>query len=138
MSKLQNEKHGGDECESEENETVSEDSNIFMDKLNENMMESVIISDSPNNSEDDTGDLGCLPEMVKQMEVKVLHAAEGETGQEVINTESETERGVAPQDISDAGIDDQPTLKEKLIEAEAIDKLKVGTDAELSSISNSI
>uniref|UniRef100_A0ACB8GD66 Trafficking protein particle complex subunit 12 n=1 Tax=Sphaerodactylus townsendi TaxID=933632 RepID=A0ACB8GD66_9SAUR len=129
---------GGDEFESEENETISEDSNIFMDKLNENMMESVIISDSPINSEDDTGDLGCLQEMVKQMEVKDLHAAEGETGKEAINTESTIEHEAAPQDISDAGIDGQPTLNEELIEAEAIDELKVGTDAELSSISNSI
>nr|XP_036286185.1 trafficking protein particle complex subunit 12 [Pipistrellus kuhlii] len=49
---------GGDEFGSEENETVSDDSNNFADKLSEHMMESVLISDSPNNSEDDTGDLG--------------------------------------------------------------------------------
>lgn len=51
---------GGDEFGSEENETTSEDSNNFVDKLNEHMMESVLISDSPNNSEDDAGDLSCL------------------------------------------------------------------------------
>lgn len=50
---------GGDEFGSEENGTVSDDSNNFADKLSEHMMESVLISDSPNNSEeDDTGDLG--------------------------------------------------------------------------------
>ncbi|ELK32769.1 Tetratricopeptide repeat protein 15 [Myotis davidii] len=49
---------GGDEFGSEENEAVSDDSNNFADKLSEHMMESVLISDSPNNSEDDTGDLG--------------------------------------------------------------------------------
>lgn len=49
---------GGDEFGSEENETISDDSNNFVDKLSEHMMESVLISDSPNNSEDDTGDLG--------------------------------------------------------------------------------
>lgn len=129
---------GGDECESEENETISEDSNIFLDKLNENMMESVLISDSPNNSEDDAGDLGCLQEMVKQMEVKDLHAAEGESGKEATHAETEIEHEVDPQGVSDAGMDDQPTLKEELVEAEAAGELKVGTDAELSSMSNSI
>ncbi|XP_005867345.1 PREDICTED: trafficking protein particle complex subunit 12 [Myotis brandtii] len=49
---------GGDEFGSEENEAVSDDSNNFADRLSEHMMESVLISDSPNNSEDDTGDLG--------------------------------------------------------------------------------
>ncbi|XP_066241919.1 trafficking protein particle complex subunit 12 [Saccopteryx leptura] len=49
---------GEDEFGSEENETMSEDSNNFMDKLSEHMMESVLISDSPNNSEEDMGDLG--------------------------------------------------------------------------------
>ncbi|XP_054847740.1 trafficking protein particle complex subunit 12 [Eublepharis macularius] len=129
---------GGDEFESEENETISEDSNIFLDKLNENMMESVIISDSPNNSEDDTGDLGCLQEVVKQMEVKDLHAAEGEAGKEAISDESGIEHEGASQDISNAGVDDRSTLKEEFIEAEAVDKLKVGTDAELSSVPNSV
>ncbi|XP_030167581.1 trafficking protein particle complex subunit 12 isoform X1 [Lynx canadensis] len=56
---------GGDEFGSEENETISEDSNHFVDKLNEHMMESVLISDSPNNSEDDTGELGCLQDVVE-------------------------------------------------------------------------
>uniref|UniRef100_A0A673VA17 Trafficking protein particle complex subunit 12 n=1 Tax=Suricata suricatta TaxID=37032 RepID=A0A673VA17_SURSU len=56
---------GGDEFGSEENETVSEDSSNFVDKLNEHMMESVLISDSPNNSEDDAGELGCLQGVVE-------------------------------------------------------------------------
>ncbi|KAK9411276.1 trafficking protein particle complex subunit 12 [Crotalus adamanteus] len=46
---------GGDESASEENENMAEDSSNFIDKLSEHMMESVVISDSPNNSEDDTG-----------------------------------------------------------------------------------
>ncbi|XP_039113305.1 trafficking protein particle complex subunit 12 [Hyaena hyaena] len=56
---------GGDEFGSEENETISEDSNNFVDKLNEHMMESVLISDSPNNSEDDAAELGCLQGVVE-------------------------------------------------------------------------
>lgn len=47
---------GGDEFGSEENETVSEDSNTFADRLAEHLMESVLISDSPNSSEDDAGE----------------------------------------------------------------------------------
>nr|XP_012321732.2 trafficking protein particle complex subunit 12 isoform X1 [Aotus nancymaae] len=49
---------GGDEFGSEENESASEDSSPLVDKLNEHMMESVLISDSPNNSEGDAGELG--------------------------------------------------------------------------------
>lgn len=48
---------GGDELGSEENETLSEGSD-GVGKLAEHMMESVLISDSPNNSGDDAGDLG--------------------------------------------------------------------------------
>ncbi|XP_035129222.1 trafficking protein particle complex subunit 12 isoform X3 [Callithrix jacchus] len=53
---------GGDEFGSEENESASEDSGPLVDKLNEHMMESVVISDSPNNSEGDAGDLGRVRE----------------------------------------------------------------------------
>ncbi|XP_053565703.1 trafficking protein particle complex subunit 12 [Bombina bombina] len=53
---------------SEENVTISEDSGNFLDKLNDQMMESVIISDSPNISEDDAGDLGCLQDIVDEIE----------------------------------------------------------------------
>uniref|UniRef100_A0A2K6FNI3 Trafficking protein particle complex subunit 12 n=1 Tax=Propithecus coquereli TaxID=379532 RepID=A0A2K6FNI3_PROCO len=59
---------GGDGFGSEENETVSEDSTNFVGKLNEHMMESVLISDSPNNSEDDAGDLGCLQDVMEPVE----------------------------------------------------------------------
>uniref|UniRef100_A0A8C5Y9V5 Trafficking protein particle complex subunit 12 n=1 Tax=Microcebus murinus TaxID=30608 RepID=A0A8C5Y9V5_MICMU len=61
---------GGDGFGSEENETVSEDSTNFVGKLNEHMMESVLISDSPNNSEDDAGDLGCLQDVMEPVEDK--------------------------------------------------------------------
>lgn len=46
----------------------SEDSNNLVDKLDEPMMESVLISDSPNNSEDGAGDLGCLQDVVETAE----------------------------------------------------------------------
>ncbi|XP_053141928.1 trafficking protein particle complex subunit 12 isoform X2 [Hemicordylus capensis] len=129
---------GGDEFESEENETISEDSNNFIDKLNEHMMESVIISDSPNNSEDDAGDLGCLQEIVKQMEVRDIHAAAGEVGKEAISKESGPEPEGALKDISDIEIDDQSSLKEELIQEAAKDELKVESDELLSSAPNSI
>ncbi|XP_063771548.1 trafficking protein particle complex subunit 12 isoform X2 [Pseudophryne corroboree] len=57
-----------DTFESEENVTLSEDSGNLLDKLNEQMMESVIISDSPNISEDDAGELGCLLDIVDEIE----------------------------------------------------------------------
>ncbi|KAJ6665883.1 hypothetical protein lerEdw1_001355 [Lerista edwardsae] len=128
---------GGDECESEENETISEDSNNLLDKLNEHMMESVIISDSPNNSEDDTGDLGCLQETGKQMEAKDIHAEEGELGKAAISKENEIESEGTPKDTSDIGIDDQSSLKEELIQEAAKDELEVENDELLNSVSNS-
>ncbi|XP_030346783.1 trafficking protein particle complex subunit 12 isoform X2 [Strigops habroptila] len=108
---------GGDEFESEGNETVSEDSNNFVDKLNEQMMESVIISDSPNNSEDDTGELGCLQEIVEQMEAKDNQKTQAEVDkEEFLSNESETEHEETPKDISEIGTDDQASLKEESIQ----------------------
>lgn len=121
---------GEDEFESEGNETISEDSNNFIDKLNEHMMESVIISDSPNNSEDDTGELGCLQEIVEQMEVKDICITEGEVSkEEALGSDSETEHEETPKDISDIGTDDQASLKEELIQEAVKDEPKVGDEA---------
>ncbi|NXY00168.1 TPC12 protein, partial [Centropus bengalensis] len=106
----------GDGFESEGNETISEDSGHFVDKLNEQMMESVIISDSPNNSEDDTGDLGCLQEMVEQMEAQKNQSPE-EDKEEVLSTESETEQEETPKDVSELGRDHPASLKEETQEA---------------------
>ncbi|XP_062490582.1 trafficking protein particle complex subunit 12 isoform X3 [Pezoporus occidentalis] len=108
---------GGDEFECEGNETVSEDSNNFVGKLNEQMMESVIISDSPNNSEDDTGELGCLQEIVEQMEAKDNQKKQTEVDkEEFLSNESETEHEETPKDISEIGTDDQASLKEESIQ----------------------
>ncbi|XP_073424246.1 trafficking protein particle complex subunit 12 isoform X2 [Dendrobates tinctorius] len=57
-----------DNFESEENVTLSEDSGNLLEKINEQMMESVIISDSPNISEDDAGDVDCLQDIVDEIE----------------------------------------------------------------------
>ncbi|POI23173.1 hypothetical protein CIB84_013079, partial [Bambusicola thoracicus] len=120
---------GGDEFESEGNETVSEDSNNFIDKLNEQMMESVIISDSPNNSEDDTGELGCLQEMVEQMEAKDNQNSRAEVGkEELLSNESETEHEETPKDISEIGTDDQASLKEESIQETEKDEPKLGNN----------
>ncbi|XP_032040297.1 trafficking protein particle complex subunit 12 [Aythya fuligula] len=118
---------GGDEFESEGNETVSEDSNNFVDKLNEQMMESVIISDSPNNSEDDTGELGCLQEIVEQMEAKGNQKPPAEVSkEEFFSTESETEHEETPKDVSEIGTDDQASLKEESIQEAVKDEPKLG------------
>ncbi|XP_045644850.1 trafficking protein particle complex subunit 12 isoform X1 [Ursus americanus] len=95
---------GGDEFGSEENETISEDSNNFVDKLNEHMMESVLISDSPNNSEDDTGDLGCLQDVVEPAEGNTGPSLEslGDEGTvDTLSKDSESDGEGVSKDISD-------------------------------------
>uniref|UniRef100_A0A8B9IMZ0 Trafficking protein particle complex subunit 12 n=1 Tax=Anser cygnoides TaxID=8845 RepID=A0A8B9IMZ0_ANSCY len=130
---------GGDEFESEGNETVSEDSNNFVDKLNEQMMESVIISDSPNNSEDDTGELGCLQEIVEQMEAKGNQKPPAEVGkEEFLSTESETEHEETPKDISEIGTDDQASLKEESIQEAVKDEPKLGNGIPVEAKPNNI
>uniref|UniRef100_A0A8D0BGY9 Trafficking protein particle complex subunit 12 n=1 Tax=Salvator merianae TaxID=96440 RepID=A0A8D0BGY9_SALMN len=119
---------GGDEFESEENETISEDSSNFLDKLNEQMMESVVISDSPNNSEDDAGDLGCLQEIVKQIEANDSNASEGETEKVDIRNEGEIETEVAPEGITDIQINCQSSAKEELIHDTAKEEPKMEMD----------
>ncbi|XP_037668819.1 trafficking protein particle complex subunit 12 [Choloepus didactylus] len=105
---------GGDEFGSEENETISEDSSNFIDKLNEHMMESVLISDSPNNSEDDVGDLGCLQEVVEPIEGKADQGLENTIDEETdtLSNDSETDRDDTPKDVSDMTSDSRTSLKE--------------------------
>ncbi|NWH53517.1 TPC12 protein, partial [Fregata magnificens] len=129
---------GGDEFESEGNETVSEDSNNFVDKLNEQMMESVIISDSPNNSEDDTGELGCLQEIVEQMEAKDNQKTEAEVDKEFLSNESETEHEETPKDISEIGTDDQASLKEESIQEAVKEEPKLGDNVPVETKPNNI
>ncbi|XP_062934178.1 trafficking protein particle complex subunit 12 isoform X2 [Cynocephalus volans] len=107
---------GGDDFGSEENETISEDSHNFMDKLNEHMMESVLISDSPNNSEDDVGDLGCLQDVVEPIEGNNAdHSLENIQDKEEMDTlsnNSETDGDDTPKDVSDMTPDSRASLKE--------------------------
>ncbi|XP_032209326.1 trafficking protein particle complex subunit 12 isoform X2 [Mustela erminea] len=94
---------GGDEFGSEENETTSEDSNNFVDKLNEHMMESVLISDSPNNSEDDAGDLSCLRDVGDPAEGSAgprLESLEDEGAVDTLSKDSESDGEGASEDIS--------------------------------------
>ncbi|XP_007946317.1 trafficking protein particle complex subunit 12 [Orycteropus afer afer] len=105
---------GGDEFGSEENETISEDSNNFIDKLNEQMMESVLISDSPNNSEDDVGELGCLQDVVEPVESKANDRVENIDKEEIdtLSNDSETDHDSTPKDVSDMTPDSRASLKE--------------------------
>ncbi|XP_010072202.1 PREDICTED: trafficking protein particle complex subunit 12-like, partial [Pterocles gutturalis] len=130
---------GGDEFESEGNETVSEDSNNFVDKLNEQMMESVIISDSPNNSEDDTGELGCLQEIVEQIEAKDNPKTQAEVDkEEFLSNESETEQEETPKDISEIGTDDQTSLKEESIREAVKEEPKLRNNIPVETKPNNI
>ncbi|XP_012618609.2 trafficking protein particle complex subunit 12 [Microcebus murinus] len=113
---------GGDGFGSEENETVSEDSTNFVGKLNEHMMESVLISDSPNNSEDDAGDLGCLQDVMEPVEDSADHRLENVTNKEEMDTlsnGSETDGDDTPKDISDMTPDSRASLKEDPAQEEA-------------------
>ncbi|XP_075057600.1 trafficking protein particle complex subunit 12 isoform X2 [Mixophyes fleayi] len=88
-----------DTFESEENVTLSEDSGNLLDKLNEQMMESVIISDSPNISEDDAGDLGCLQDIVDEIESSDTVGLGQETEKEnhvSVNGENNSELEASP------------------------------------------
>ncbi|XP_004436497.1 PREDICTED: trafficking protein particle complex subunit 12 [Ceratotherium simum simum] len=105
---------GGDEFESEENETMSEDSSNFIDKLNEHMMESVLISDSPNNSEDDVADLGCLQDASEPPEGSTDHSMENilaKGAADSLSNRSESDGEETPKDISDM-TPDRASLKE--------------------------
>ncbi|KAM3932580.1 trafficking protein particle complex subunit 12 [Leptodactylus fuscus] len=81
---------------SEENVTLSEDSGNLLDKLNEQMMESVIISDSPNVSEDDAGDVGCLQDIVDEIESSETLGLERVT-EEQVDSKNDTELDISPE-----------------------------------------
>lgn len=106
---------GGDDFASEETEPTSEGSHNFGDKLNEHMMESVLISDSPNNSEGDVGDLGCLQDVGEPPRGATDHRLPDSTDKEVVDTlsnGSETDGDDTPRDISDMTPDSRASLKE--------------------------
>ncbi|XP_054976924.1 trafficking protein particle complex subunit 12 [Sorex araneus] len=116
---------GGDEFGSEENETISEDSTNFVDKLNEHMMESVLISDSPNNSEDDTGDLGCLRDMAEPATGSSESRLESAVDKGVVDTlsnGSESEGDETPKSVSEMSPDRRASSKEDPAQEEAKDK----------------
>ncbi|XP_075412491.1 trafficking protein particle complex subunit 12 [Tenrec ecaudatus] len=106
---------GGDEFGSEGNETISEDSNNFIDKLNEHMMESVFISDSPNNSEDDVGELGCLQDVGEPEESQPDNRMENPDKEAIdaVSSNSETDRDDTPKDVSDVTPKSKASLKEE-------------------------
>ncbi|XP_012922344.1 trafficking protein particle complex subunit 12 isoform X2 [Heterocephalus glaber] len=115
---------GGDEFGSEENETISEDSNNFADKLSEHLMESVLISDSPNNSEDDGGELGCLRDVVEPLEGTTDHGLDGVTDKEEMDTlspdsDTDGDGDDTPRDASDATPDSRASLREDSTQEEA-------------------
>nr|XP_058934247.1 trafficking protein particle complex subunit 12 isoform X2 [Kogia breviceps] len=99
---------GGDEL-------GSEDSNHLVDKLDEPMMESVLISDSPNNSEDGAGDLGCLQDVVETAEGGADRRREGGVGEEALDAlseDGESEGEDTPKGVSDMTPDSGASLKE--------------------------
>ncbi|XP_044147186.1 LOW QUALITY PROTEIN: trafficking protein particle complex subunit 12 [Bufo gargarizans] len=89
-----------DPFESEENVTLSEDVGNLLDKINEQMMESVLISDSPNISEDDAGDVACLQDSVDEIESSDTLGLEQVTNKEYeeeSDSRNSTERDISPE-----------------------------------------
>ncbi|KAJ8789959.1 hypothetical protein J1605_021657 [Eschrichtius robustus] len=93
----------------------SEDSNNLVDKLDEPMMESVLISDSPNNSDDGAGDLGCLQDVVETAEGSADHRRESVVDEEALGAlsdDGESDGEDTPKDVSDMTSDSRASLKE--------------------------
>ncbi|XP_069830167.1 trafficking protein particle complex subunit 12 [Dendropsophus ebraccatus] len=117
---------------SEENVTLSEDSGNLLDKLNEQMMESVIISDSPNVSEDDAGDVGCLQDIVDEIDSSDTLGLEQVTEaeyKEQVDSKTSTELDISPEvsgaetvTISNDFIQPQdlPVVKEENVEVKTL------------------
>lgn len=105
---------GGDEFGSEENETASEDSNNFVDKLSEHMMESVLISDSPNNSEDDAGDLGGVQDVTEVSADHRLDSAINKGAADAPGQDSESDGDEASKDVSQETPESRASLEEDL------------------------
>uniref|UniRef100_A0A8C0DDH8 Uncharacterized protein n=1 Tax=Balaenoptera musculus TaxID=9771 RepID=A0A8C0DDH8_BALMU len=93
----------------------SEDSNNLVDKLDEPMMESVLISDSPNNSDDGAGDLGCLQDVVETAEGGADHRRESVVDEEALGAlsdDGESDGEDTPKDVSDMTSDSRASLKQ--------------------------
>lgn len=105
---------GGDEFGSEGNETVSEDSGTFVDKLSEHMMESVLISDSPNNSEDDAGDLGGVQEATEGSAGPRLDSAIGKGAADTARQDGESDGDEAPKAVPDVSPGSRASSSEDL------------------------
>ncbi|XP_010627402.1 trafficking protein particle complex subunit 12 isoform X2 [Fukomys damarensis] len=116
---------GGDEFGSEENEPISEDWNHFADKLSEHLMESVLISDSPNDSEDDGGGGGGGGgdgDAVQSLEGTTDHGLDGVTDKEEMDTlspDSDTDGDDPRRDPSDMTPDSRTSVKEGATQEEA-------------------
>ncbi|XP_029451650.1 trafficking protein particle complex subunit 12 [Rhinatrema bivittatum] len=123
----------GDAFGSEENVTISEDSNNFLDKLNEQMMESVLISDSPNNSEDDAGELGCLQDIVEEMEASEDYRSEQtivgiENG--ILNSNNTNQENTPEDDPSSST--EKLSLKEEEKSEPIVDEQKVENETAIT------
>ncbi|RXM31039.1 hypothetical protein EOD39_7324 [Acipenser ruthenus] len=84
--------------------TPQEDiSESFMDKLNDQMMESVLISDSPSNSEDDLGQMESLQDILEQDEEREIFGikeTENKENHEATGEKTKLESLEKPEEIS--------------------------------------
>ncbi|KAK1171867.1 trafficking protein particle complex subunit 12-like [Acipenser oxyrinchus oxyrinchus] len=105
--------------------TPQEDiSESFMDKLNDQMMESVLISDSPSNSEDDLGQMESLQDILEQDEEREnfgIKETENKENHEATGEQTKLESLEKPEEISKITLthdekQDEPKEESKVVE----------------------
>ncbi|KAJ8398219.1 hypothetical protein AAFF_G00430630 [Aldrovandia affinis] len=115
---------GGEAFVTPREESLSEN---MLDKLNDQMMESVMISDSPNNSEDDVGHMECLLEQFEESEDLGSKEPECVDENEVVTlAEIAPEIKVEPDETPLAASDSDEKLEEAKEEA-------VGAETEMDT-----
>ncbi|XP_012674966.2 trafficking protein particle complex subunit 12 [Clupea harengus] len=112
---------GGEPFSSPQDDSLA--SGSLMDKLNDQMMESVMISDSPNNSEeDDVVPMDSLLEQFEESQTPESKEPDGEGVGEKLEPESTEEQTTTEVKIE--SLDDSSTTAEEKVEEEKIEEMK--------------
>lgn len=104
---------GGAGLGSEDGGALSEEACGSTDKLTERAMESVLISDSPDDSDDDAGELGGLQEVVEPAEGSAGHRLEDVTDEgaaDTLSNDSDSDGDGPPSAVQDTTPDSSASL----------------------------
>ncbi|XP_011372720.1 trafficking protein particle complex subunit 12 isoform X2 [Pteropus vampyrus] len=104
---------GGAGLGSEDGGALSEEACGSADKLTERAMESVLISDSPDDSDDDAGELGGLQEVVEPAEGSAGHRLEDVTDEgaaDTLSNDSDSDGDGPPSAVQDTTPDSSTSL----------------------------